>query len=155
MSNVVPRSDPLTSSEIIMVENLAALGVSGNNQFIQKTGAITFANTTASGSGGGGGLSAVSHDTTLTGDGTPASPLSVIDVDNNSPISISGTINNSNLTFTAASQPTYLAINGVLYQPTGGDYIWVYSSGTITLNQPVGLGGSIFGIGAIAAGTVP
>lgn len=61
-------------------------------------------------------------------------------------IAVTGTINDSNMTFTAATQPTLLNINGAFYQKTGGAYTWTYVGTTITLNQPVGLGGSIFGI---------
>lgn len=61
-------------------------------------------------------------------------------------ITVTGTVNDSNKTFTAASQPTLLNINGAFYQQTGGSYTWTYVAGTITLNQPVGTGGQIFGI---------
>lgn len=54
MSNVVSKSDPLTSSEITMIENLGALGTSASNQAIQKTGASTFANVTFGGGTTGG-----------------------------------------------------------------------------------------------------
>lgn len=61
-------------------------------------------------------------------------------------ITISGTINDANVTFTAGSQPTLLFINGAAYQQTGGAITWTYVTGTITLSSPVGTGGSIFGI---------
>lgn len=61
-------------------------------------------------------------------------------------ITITGTVNDSNKTFTAASQPTLLNINGAFYQQTGGAYTWTYVAGTITLSQPIGTGGQIFGI---------
>lgn len=61
-------------------------------------------------------------------------------------IAVSGTIDDSNKSFTAASAPTLLNINGAFYQKTGGAYTWTYSGGAITLNNPVGTGGSIFGI---------
>lgn len=63
-------------------------------------------------------------------------------------ITITGTINDSNVTFTSASQPTYLVINGATYSSTGGAITWTYVAGTITLSSPVGIGGSIFGLGA-------
>lgn len=62
------------------------------------------------------------------------------------PIPVSGTINDSNVTFTSATEPTVLCINGPIYQKTGGAYTWTWVAGTITLNQPVGTGGSIFGL---------
>lgn len=62
------------------------------------------------------------------------------------PIAITGVINDSNMSFTAPSQPTLLNINGAFYQQTGGAITWTYVLGTITLSIPVGVGGSIFGI---------
>lgn len=61
-------------------------------------------------------------------------------------IAVSGTINDSNKTFTSATQPTLLNINGSFYQMTGGNITWSYTTGTITLSAAVGTGGSIFGI---------
>lgn len=61
-------------------------------------------------------------------------------------IAVTGVIDDSNVTFTAASEPTVLVINGGVYQKTGGAITWTYLAGTITLSSPVGVGGSIFGI---------
>lgn len=61
-------------------------------------------------------------------------------------IAVTGTINDSNLIFNAASQPTLLNINGAFYQQTGGAITWTYVAGVITLSSPVGTGGSIYGI---------
>ncbi len=61
-------------------------------------------------------------------------------------ITITGAIDDSNVTFTAASEPLLLNINGAFYQKTGGAYTWTYVAGTITLNNPVGTSGTIFGI---------
>ncbi len=61
-------------------------------------------------------------------------------------IAVSGTIDDSNKTFTAASQPTLLNINGSFYAPTGGNITWTYVAGTITLSSLIGTGGSIFGV---------
>lgn len=61
-------------------------------------------------------------------------------------IAVAGSINDSNVSFTAASQPTLLNVNGQFYQKTGGNITWSYAAGTITLSSPVGTGGSIFGI---------
>lgn len=62
------------------------------------------------------------------------------------PITVSGTRDDSNVAFTAPSQPTMLNINGAFYLPTGGTYTWTYLAGAITLNNPVGTSGSIFGV---------
>ena len=63
-----------------------------------------------------------------------------------SPIAVTGTINDSNVTFTAASTPTLLIINGAMYTQTGGAITWSIAGTTITLSSPVGSGGSILGI---------
>jgi hypothetical protein len=62
-------------------------------------------------------------------------------------ITVTGTVNDTNETFAASSQPTVLVINGETYSPTGGEITWTYVGGTITLSSPVGIGGSIFGMG--------
>lgn len=61
-------------------------------------------------------------------------------------IPVSGTIDDSNVTFASVTEPTVLCINGPIYQQTGGAYTWTWVLGTITLNQAVGTGGSIFGL---------
>lgn len=61
-------------------------------------------------------------------------------------ITVTGAIDDSNVTFTALTEPTLLNINGAFYKKTGGSYTWTYVTGTITLNVAVGTGGSIFGI---------
>lgn len=63
-----------------------------------------------------------------------------------SPITISGVIDDSNVTFGSTTQPTMLNINGAFYLKTGGAYTWSWAATVITLNQPVGAGGSIFGL---------
>lgn len=61
-------------------------------------------------------------------------------------LTVTGTINDLNVTFTTTSLPTLLAINGGFYQQSGGSITWSYLAGTITLSSPVGTGGSIFGV---------
>lgn len=61
-------------------------------------------------------------------------------------LAISGTIDDTNVDFTSASEPSYLIINGIWYKPTGGAITWSYAGGNITLSVPVGAGGSIFGV---------
>ena len=119
MSNVVSKSDPLTSSEITMIENLAALPASGSGQFIQKTGTVTFQNGTP-----------------------PIQPTSL------SILVTTGTINDSNLFFPFASQPSLLVINGGIYMTTGGAITWTWDPILLiaTLSSLVGINGSIFGI---------
>ncbi len=55
-------------------------------------------------------------------------------------LTISGTIDDSNTTFTSSVEPKYLVINGVWYKPTGGSITWSWSGGTITLSSPIGSG---------------
>ncbi len=59
-------------------------------------------------------------------------------------VAITGMVNDSNVTFSALTEPTLLNINGAFYQKTGGTYTWTYGGGTITLNNPVGTGGQIY-----------
>lgn len=61
-------------------------------------------------------------------------------------ITVTGTVDDSNVTFTATSQPTLLNINGGFYKSTGGSITWTYSGGTITLSSAVGVGGQIYGM---------
>ncbi len=61
-------------------------------------------------------------------------------------IAVTGTINDVNVTFASASEPTLLNINGAFYNTTGGAITWSYVVGVITISSPVGTGGSIFGI---------
>lgn len=51
MSHLSVRGEQSTSAEITALTNLAALATSGAGEFIKKTGATTFSNSTASGSG--------------------------------------------------------------------------------------------------------
>ena len=76
------------------------------------------------------------NDITISASGTAALGI----------IAVSGTVDDSNVTFTAASEPTLLIINGGSYQKTGGSITWPYVAGTITLSSAVGNGGSIYGI---------
>lgn len=61
-------------------------------------------------------------------------------------VAVSGTIDDSNVDFTALSEPTLLVVNGQTYQKTGGNVTWSYAGGNITLSVPVGTGGSIYGL---------
>lgn len=61
-------------------------------------------------------------------------------------ITVTGTINDSNTSFSASTQPTLLNINGAFYNTSGGAITWSYLAGVITTSSPVGTGGSIYGI---------
>jgi hypothetical protein len=53
-----------------------------------------------------------------------------------------GTVNDTNLTFTVANTPLYIIVNGIIYFSGTGVFV-SYAGGTITLNTPVGTGGFI------------
>lgn len=78
----------------------------------------------------GGGLSSVVHDSTLTGSGTTASPLSVVGsggVNYETPV---GLINDSNVTFTVSHTPKAVILNGTMYFENDG---YTLSGLTITM----------------------
>lgn len=72
------------------------------------------------------------------GSGTGSSGITLIPV--------TGTRDDSNVTFTVTTTPTVLNINGGLYEKTGGSITWSIAGTTITLSSPVGTGGSISGL---------
>lgn len=95
-----------------------------------KRGAVQYLNIT------GTGVSYASsngrNDVTITGGGA----LAVL--------TATGTVNDSNLTFTFASTPTLVVVNGATYRNGAGCTI---VTTTVTLNNPVGSGGDIYGLG--------
>lgn len=62
-------------------------------------------------------------------------------------LTVTGTVDDSNLSFTVASQPTLVIINGASYRTTSDSITWTYLAGTLTLSQAVGAGGSIYALG--------
>lgn len=72
----------------------------------------------------------------------------VVDIDVSSPassglVTMTGTIDDSNTSFTASATPTLVNVNGTFYRDGKG----VTISGTsITLDNPVGTGGDIYGL---------
>lgn len=80
----------------------------------------------------GGGLSSVSHDSTLTGQGTPASPLSAVGggVSVETPV---GLVNASNTVYTVTAAPKWVVADGVTYFDGAG---YVYAALSITLTIP-------------------
>lgn len=63
-------------------------------------------------------------------------------------LTATGTVDDSNKTFTFLSLPGVIVINGTSYQQTGGAITWTWNAGilTATLSSAVGAGGSIFGM---------
>lgn len=59
-------------------------------------------------------------------------------------VAVTGTIDDSNDTFTCTTEPTYVVINGVWYKDTGGVYTWSWSANTLTLSGPIGTGSVIW-----------
>lgn len=60
-----------------------------------------------------------------------------------SPITVTGTVDDSNTSFTAATTPTIVIVNGASYIHGAGCTI---SGTSITLDNPVGTGGSIYAL---------
>ena len=85
----------------------------------------------------GGGLSTVIHDTTLTGDGTTASPLSVVPSGSTGYQQIiSGIVDGSNRVFGFTSAPNAIVVDGVSMQKTAVDGT-VNWTGTTTITLTV------------------
>lgn len=80
----------------------------------------------------GGGLSTVSHDDTLTGNGTPSSPLGVVGggVTVETPV---GTVNAVNTIFTVTAEPKWVVSDSATYFNGAG---YTYAALTITLDIP-------------------
>lgn len=112
MSNVVSASNPLTTSEVALIEALNALPTSGVNQGIAKTGPSSFSNVTFSGGGSSGFQQTVSGsvDGSNTIFGFTTAPNAVC-VDNGRTIqkvSSDGTVNwTGTTTITLAIAPTF------------------------------------------------
>lgn len=53
-----------------------------------------------------------------------------------------GTVNDSNVTFTVANTPVFISVNGAVYTAGTGTFT-SYAAGTITLSSAVGTGGFI------------
>jgi hypothetical protein len=65
-------------------------------------------------------------------------------------LAATGTIDDSNVTFTFTSVPVLVVINGSSYASTstiGGTLAWTNVGTTVTLANPVGAGGSIYALG--------
>jgi hypothetical protein len=59
-------------------------------------------------------------------------------------LAATGTINDTNTAFTFASSPTFVVVNGAFYRDGSGCTI---AGVNVTLDNPIGTGGSIFGLG--------
>lgn len=59
------------------------------------------------------------------------------------PLEATGTIDDSNVTFTFASEPTLVVVNGASYRDGKGCTI---SGTSVTLDNPIGTGGDIYGL---------
>lgn len=80
----------------------------------------------------GGGLSVVSHDATLTGDGTPSSPLVVVGGGGVTPTSpTSGTVNGTTVDFVFTTKPALIISDGATLRENFG---WTWSGSTATLS---------------------
>ena len=61
-------------------------------------------------------------------------------------ITATGTIDDSNTTFTFTEEPIYIIINGIMYPKATGIFNWSWAGSTATLAIPVGSGGFIEGL---------
>jgi hypothetical protein len=65
-------------------------------------------------------------------------------------LTVTGTIDDANVSFTVSDTPTYMIINGSMYaqgDTAGGVVVWTNVAGAVTLAFPVGSGGSISALG--------
>ena len=85
MSHISAQGEQSTSAEILVLENLAALGASASGEFIRKTSLSAFENATPA---GGSGISIE----------TP-----------------SGLVNSSNVTYTVIAEPKWIVADGITY----------------------------------------
>lgn len=93
----------------------------------------------------GGGLSRVTTDSTLTGLGTPASPLSVASSGGLVKIMVSGTVNGSNQTFTVTKTPTWLIVDGAWYEQKDNNDVTQWSAVGATITTQIVPSDSIWG----------
>ncbi len=61
-------------------------------------------------------------------------------------LTVTGTRDDSNVTFTTVSEPAIVVINGASYRSTGGSITWSWAAGTLILSSPVGQGGDVYAI---------
>lgn len=156
---------PVYSNGVLQPSPLGSLNITGGT-LTANPGTQDYTITVTGGTGGGHvikdegvaltqrtNLNFVGAGVTVTDDvGNDASVVTIASTGGLAQITISGTIDDSNVTFTASSLPDILVINGGLYRSTGGAITWSYVAGTITLSSPVGTGGSIFGLTTVALG---
>lgn len=59
-------------------------------------------------------------------------------------LTTASTVDDSNKVFVFSRSPTYLVINGVWYDNSGGAYTWTGTT-TVTLSAAIGTGSTIWG----------
>lgn len=65
-------------------------------------------------------------------------------------LTVTGTVNDSNISFVTSSAPTYMILNGLMYaagDTAGGVVMWTAVGTAVTLAYPIGTGGSISAMG--------
>lgn len=102
---------------ILILEGASELDFEGAGVTIGASGNRITATINGGGSGGGG---------------------SIIEI-------TSGIIDDSNTAFVFASEPNIVVVNGESYQ-VGHGWSWNSGTSTVTLDNPVGTGGDIYGI---------
>lgn len=84
-------------------------------------------------------------DSTLTGDGSFANPLSVVG-GGFTILSAIGTVDGSNQTFTFTQVPTFIVVDGAWYQKTDNNGVVQWSNVGLTISTTITPSNSIFGV---------
>jgi len=135
----LPKDGESPKIKDVVDEVLKKLKLPSAENLVSKTELIDFLKR---GGYRGGGISSVTTDATLSGEGTPSSPLTVVSSGGYSILTATGTIDDTNTSFTFVSRPTEIVINGASYIENDG---WTWAVLTATLDFPVGTGGKIYG----------
>lgn len=127
----------LPEPQTVVYSSSTQQGTGGSDIIIKDEG-INVSTTPASIDfvGAGVSVSAIGNDVTVTFTGGGGGGATLTKQ------TVTGTVDDSNTTFTVAIEPLYIVVNGSQYSEGEGAYT-SYSAGTITLAYPVGTGGFI------------
>ncbi len=94
----------------------------------------------------GAGLSKVTTNTTLTGDGTIGNPLGVVSGGSGFQLPLTGAVNGSNQVYTWKTAPKAIVIDGSVYQATQQDGTVNWTGTTTTIFSLLAPNSSIFSV---------